>query len=148
MEILKIIISIVVAVIGWIIGHHYTSKRDVKNSQRAIRIAALAEAYKALVRVGIDGIMIKKEKDGSIYNGAKSIEDAIALIHLYGTQEQSILASNYATQVADTGGGEGTLLVNSLRKSIRESLGGEDIEGIPHYLKVTYQDSMPDKNSH
>lgn len=143
----KIIVGAVVAVIGWLIAHHFTSKRDVRNSKRAIRMAALAEAYKAIVRAGIDGVMLQRDKGGEIVNGAKAVEEAIALIHLYGTQEQSDLASKFAQQVAKSGGGEGTELANALRRDIRENLGDCDIEGTPSYLRVTFQDQQPNKNS-
>jgi hypothetical protein len=147
MDIAKIIVGAVVAVIGWLIAHHFSSKRDVRNSQRAIRMAALAEAYKAIVRAGIDGVMLQRDKGGEIINGAKAVEDAISLIHLYGTQEQSDLASKYVQQVAKFGKGEGTELVNALRRDIRENLGGCDIEGTPSYLRVNFKDRQPNKNS-
>lgn len=145
MELFQVIVGVVLAILGWVIGHRFTSERDVKNSQRAARVAALADAYRALVRSGIDGVMIKKDAGGTVINGAKPVEDAIALVHLYGTQEQSNLASKYATQVANEGGGNATELVNALRKDIRKSLGGCDVEGQPHYLRVTYQDTKPNK---
>ena len=145
MELLQVGVGVVLAVVGWVIGHRFTSERDVKNSQRAIRVRALAEAYTALVRSGTDGVLIKREEDRSITNGAKPVQDAIALIHLYGTQEQSALASKYAGQMEKEGGGEVTELVNALRKDIRESLGGSDIEGQPHYLKVTFRDTKPNQ---
>ena len=110
-------------------------------------MAALAEAYKAIVRAGIDGVMLQRDKGGEIVSGAKAVEDAIVLIHLYGTQEQSDLASKYAQQVAKSGGGEGAELANALRRDIRENLGGCDIEGTPSYLRVTFQDQQPNKNS-
>lgn len=147
MDMAKIVVGAIVAVIGWLIAHHFTSKRDVRNSQRAIRMAALSEAYKAIVRVGIDGVMLKRDKEGEIINGAEAVEDAIALIHLYGTQEQSDLASKYVLQVANSGGGDATELANALRRGIRENLGGCDIEGTPSYLRVTFQDQQPNKNS-
>lgn len=145
MELLQVGVGVILAVLGWVIGHWFTSKRDVKNSQRTIRISALTEVYKALVRCGTDGVMIKRAQDGSITDDAKHVEEAIALIHLYGTQQQSLLASKYVNRVASVGSGSLTELVDALRKNIRESLGGIDIEGQPNYLKVTYQDGRPNR---
>lgn len=145
MDLLQVTVGVVLAILGWVIGHRFTSARDVKNSQRSIRVASLAEAYRALVRSGIDGVMLKRDADGAVINGARPVEDAIALIHLYGSQEQSTLASKYATQVSAEGGGDATELVNALRKDIRENLGGDDVEGQPRYLRVTYQDTRPNK---
>jgi hypothetical protein len=145
MDLLQVFVGVALAILGWVIGHRFTSARDVNNSQRAVRVAALTEAYRALVRSGIDGVMIKRAEDGNVTNGAKPVEDAIALVHLYGTQEQSVLASKYATQVANEGGGDATKLVNALRKEIRENLGGCDVEAQPCYLRVGYQDTRPSK---
>lgn len=145
MDLLQFIVGVALAILGWVIGHRFTSARDVNNSQRTVRVAALAAAYSALVRSGIDGVILRRDVDGTVINGAKQVEDAVALVHLYGTQEQSNLASKYANQFAREGGGEATELVNALRKDIRESLGDRDVEGQPHYLRVNYQDTRPKK---
>lgn len=133
---LKIFIGFVIACIGWVTVHFFTSRRDVANLQRAIRNSALAEAYRALVRAGIDGVMVYKDRDGEIVNGAKAVEDAIALIHLYGSIEQSILASKYAQAVSSNNSADVTIIVNVLRKDIRSALGLCEIEKTPIFLKV------------
>jgi hypothetical protein len=145
MEFLKIIVGVIVVVVGWVIAHHFTSKRDIQNSQRAIRNQALTEAYKVLVRAGINGFLLTRDDEGKVINGAKTVEDALSIIHLYGTQEQSVLASKYANEVSSSKIGSSTQLVNSLRKSIRENLGGKDLEHEPVYLKVTYKQNEPNK---
>lgn len=45
----KIIITIILAVIGWIIGHHYTKKRDKNIKKREITTKYLIEVYQILV---------------------------------------------------------------------------------------------------
>jgi hypothetical protein len=137
MEYLKISFTVVLAVVGWLVAHYFTSKRDTANSRRAVRIDALSACYKVFVRSGIDGVMLKKDKAGNLINNAIPIEDAVALIHLYGSQEQSDMASAYAKQVADTSTGTSTALVNSLRWDIRRMLGQPDLSLEPTYLRVT-----------
>lgn len=137
MEYWKILVTVVTAAAGWVFAHYFTSRRDTENSCRATRVAALTNCYKALVRSALDGTMLKKGQDGRVVNNAAPVEDAIALIHLYGDQEQSDLASAYARDVANTGTGDATILANSLRKDIRHMLGSEDLNAVPAYLKVT-----------
>lgn len=137
MEFLKIAFTVAVAAAGWIFAHYYTSKRDTKNSRRAIRIDALSSCYKALVRSGIDGVMVVKDESGKTVSRAGPVEDAIALVHLYGNQKQSEMASTYARQIADKKHGDSTALVNSLRSDIRSMLGETDIEGLPNYLRIS-----------
>jgi hypothetical protein len=136
MEYLKILFAVLTAVIGWVAGHYFTSRRDLASSRRSVRIDALVTCYKALIRSGIDGVMLKRDDSGRVINNAVPVEDAIALIHLYGDAQQSALASAYAKQIADTGKGSATDLVNSLRRDIRGMLGAGDLLSEPVYLRV------------
>jgi hypothetical protein len=92
-EYLKIIIAVIISVIGWVIAHKFTSARDVKNAQRTTRVEAFTEAYKALIRSGLDKELLPKDQNGKIINKAIPVENAIAIIHLYGTEKQSQMAS-------------------------------------------------------
>jgi|SRR5690625_318655 len=141
MEFIKIIFTVAVAAFGWWITHYYTSKRDTEKSRRSARIKALSTAYKALVRAGIDKRLVYKSKDGIIHNEAVPVEDAIAIIHLYGNKEQSKLASQCAKQFEETNKGIFNDLVYSLRKDIREMLGEEDLVEPPLYLKISLHDN-------
>jgi len=102
-----------------------------------IRIEALSSCYKIFARAGIDGVLVTKGDDGKVINKAIPVEDAVALVHLYGSQEQSDLASEYANQVGQTQNGDSTKLVNSLRRDIRRMLGEPDLSHDPTYLRVT-----------
>jgi len=141
MEFIKIIFTVAVAAFGWWITHYYTSKRDTEKSRRSARIKALSTAYKALVRAGIDKRLVYKSKDGIIHNEAMPVEDAISIIHLYGNEEQSRLASECAKQFEETNKGSFNDLINSLRKDIREMLGEEDLVEQPLYLKISLNDN-------
>jgi len=142
MGIIEIFFAVVTAVVGWVVGHRFTSKRDLENSRRAARIQALTTCYKALVRSGIDGVMLKRNASGAIINNAVPVEDAIALVHLYGDSEQSALASAYSSQVAQTGEGNPTVLVNSLRRDVRSMLGTADVSADPVYLSVRPREDL------
>ena len=136
MEYEKILFTALIAVVGWVAAHWLTSARDLANSRRNARIDALTTCYKALVRSGIDGVMLKRDSAGNLINNAIPVEDAIALIHLHGNQRQSQLASAFAKQIDQNKSGDSTELVNALRKDIRRMLGTEDLAAEPHYLSI------------
>lgn len=142
MEFIKIAFAVVTAVLGWVIAHHFTSRRDRDNSRRSTRIEALSFCYKALVRSGIDGVMVFKAEDGKLVSRAGPVEDAVALIHLYGSQEQSCLATEYARQVAHSQEGDATKLVESLRNDIRRMVGEADLSSDPTYLRITIKEML------
>ncbi|WP_448556917.1 hypothetical protein [Thalassotalea montiporae] len=137
MELLGKYLPILIALIGVYFTHKFTSKRDVLNSQRALKIEALSTAYKALVRSGLEKDLLPKDEMGNVQNKAIPVEDAIAIIHLHGSDLQSRLASQYSLDFANNQGADCTELVNSLRNEIRESLGYEKLEALTYYLPVT-----------
>jgi len=130
------ILTILTVAIGWIIVHQFTSIRDLKNFRRNSRIDALTNYYMALIRSGLDGPMLKLDSDGKLVNNAISVENAIALIHLHGNEQQSELANAYVKQIEKDGSGDLTKLIDTLRKDIRTMLGSRDLVSIPHYLRV------------
>lgn len=136
MECEKILLAALIAVVGWVAVHQFASARDLANSRRRARIDALTTCYRALVRSGVDGVMLQRDSSGKLINGAIIVEDAIALIHLHGSEQHSKLARDYAKQVGETQTGSLTELVNSLRKDIRSMLGTKDLDSDPHYLRV------------
>ncbi len=135
LEYIKILFAVFIAVVGWIAAHHFTAKRDLNNSRRLARIEALSSCYKIFVRSGIDGVLIKKN-GSEVVDRAGDIEDAILMIHLYGSQEQSELANQYVNDMSTNQNADSTKLVDSLRKDIRGMLGEQDFLSKPSYLKI------------
>jgi len=136
MDILSKYLPILVALVGVFFTHKFTSRRDVINAQRALKIEALSSAYKALVRSGLEKDLISRDDKGNVTNKAIPVEDAIAIIHLHGSELQSRLASQYAVDFANNRGADCTELVNSIRNEIRASLGYEKLEALTYYLSV------------
>ncbi|MDP2538153.1 hypothetical protein [Alteromonas stellipolaris] len=136
MDILSKYLPILVALVGVFFTHKFTSRRDVINAQRALKIEALSLAYKALVRSGLEKDLISRDDKGNVTNKAIPVEDAIAIIHLHGSELQSRLASQYAVDFANNRGADCTELVNSIRNEIRASLGYEKLEALTYYLSV------------
>jgi hypothetical protein len=135
-------VTVLTAGIGLIITHWFTSQRDRKNAERLRRLDGLSKAYFSFVRSGIQKDLVKKDLDGKLLPTARDIEDAIAIIHLYGTNSQSKMANTYANQMATTRTANSTVLINSLRETIRADLSLSQLETTPAYLSI---EIFPDK---
>ena len=135
LEYIKILFAVFIAALGWIAAHYFTAKRDLHNSRRLARIEALSNCYKIFIRSGIDGSLIK-QRGSEVIDKAGDIEDAILLIHLYGSQEQSELANQYVNDMSNNQNADSTKLVDSLRKDIRKMLGEQDLISKPSYLRI------------
>ncbi len=48
--IIKVISTVVIAAMGWIIVHYFTSRRDMANKRREIKTQYLIEAYQKMPR--------------------------------------------------------------------------------------------------
>lgn len=112
MELWKIIITIILAILGWIVAHYFTSKRDVQNKRREIRVEFLIDVYQKL--------------ENAIQRPAKKVghdlEYVIATIQLFGSNEQILLAKNIANDIANNGFADLEPLLKSLRTNLRDDL--------------------------
>jgi len=115
-EICKILITVVLAVFGWLIAHKLTSVRDLKNKKREIRINFLLDAYRKLER------SIHKEKIG------RDFEEAISDIQFLGTPPQVNMAKRIAADFAQNGQVDLDELLIDLRDSMRRELELEKID--------------------
>ena len=126
MDYLKIIISIVVAVLGWIIAHYFTSKREIKNKRREIRVEFLIRAYLKLENA------IQRE-----FNEISAdLESVSADIQLFGTEEQILLVKTILDDLANKGDADLVYLLKSLRYDLRAELQLSHTEEIIQYLRV------------
>jgi hypothetical protein len=83
-----------IAMLGWIVAHHFNVRRDQQNKRREIRVGYLIEAYRQL-EAGTNRGSI----DGTEYG--RGFESAIADIQLFGTAEQVRLAKQLAIDIAE-----------------------------------------------
>ncbi|WP_323597091.1 hypothetical protein [Aliarcobacter butzleri] len=79
-EYLKIVLSVIIAVIGWIIAHYFTSKRDVSNKKREIRLNYLIEVYLILTNDLTERGNIDSKK-------AEIIKKIISQVQLLGSKK-------------------------------------------------------------
>lgn len=112
MEFWKILITVLLAIIGWIAAHYFTSRRDVQNKKREIRVKFLIEVYQKLE----NAIQRPAKKVGN------DLEYVVATIQLFGSNEQILLAKNIANDIANNGSADLEPLLKSLRTDLRKDL--------------------------
>jgi hypothetical protein len=121
-DIVKITVPILIAVTGWVLGHWFNSKRDLRNKKREIIIQFNLDTFVLLSNA--------VHRDNNDYN--HQIEEALSKIQLLGTSRQALLARQIATDIADKGVADMDELLNDLRMSIRNEL---ELEGINENYK-------------
>lgn len=139
LNIIKVVISVVVIVAGWIVGHYFNSRRDSAANRRKMVTSYLVDAYRKLNTFAC-----------VLTSGAKAyqslVEDfnsAIGDIQLFGSLEQIKLVKSIAEYMAQTNkvpGDHLTELLHNLRNALRNELdlGATDLS-IAH-LRLAYSD--------
>ena len=116
---IKVAVTITLAFLGWLIAHHFSSKRDMVNKRRDLRISYLLEAYRKLESAA-------QAKD--IKSKWPAIESAVADIQLLGTPLQVELARQFANGISENGFATLDDLLFDLRESLRSELSLEKID--------------------
>lgn len=113
--------ALLVAALGWLVVHYLTTRRDLANERRKLRIAYLLEAYRRLEAAA--------NRQTNTPEEGRAFEAAVADIQLLGTQEQAQVTIEFLKQRA---AGEGALIdgvLRVLRKDLRREMGlAGDIE--------------------
>ncbi len=110
---MNIIIPILIALFGLILGHQLTLRRDFKNKKKEIRINYLIEAYRKLERGAIPNA--KKFDKGDF-------ESAIADIQMLGNPEQVNIAYEFAIEASQDNGSKLQKLLENIRMELRNEL--------------------------
>lgn len=122
------IITTIFVVIGWVVGHKLNSDRDLKNSQRQLRLKFLIDAHDAFIELG---------RNVDILGNYREIEKSIMYIQLFGTQHQIELSSKFIDDLTKTKNADQTDLVIELRNFIRNELGLGVVNNRLNLLKIT-----------
>jgi hypothetical protein len=109
-QIAGIIFSIIIALIGWVVAHKFTSKRDLANKKREIKINFLINVYNNLAE------NVQKK----IIN--ENLEKAISDIQFLGDEKLILLAKEAATNFAKDKQVNLDNLIRALRDSLRDEL--------------------------
>jgi|SRR4030042_4419177 len=110
---IEIIITIVIAALGWIIVHHFTSRRDRKNKIREIRIQYLIEAFRKI------GMAIQREKDDTFFG---ELESAFHDVQLFGSKRQINMLMEFMDEYREKKTANIDMLLNELRDDLRKEL--------------------------
>lgn len=113
-NIMTAIVTVLVAVIGWFVGHRFNVKRDRENKLRDLRIQYLIEAYRRLESAANRPETTKKEQD--------RFETALADIQLLGTKEQIEKLMEFLVSYNSQKGAPINPLLELLRSHLRKEL--------------------------
>lgn len=108
--------TLAVALAGGWLGHYLSSRRDLTNERRRLRVSYLLEAYRRL-----------ETRSNNADQDWKAIESAIADIQLLGSPTQVELARMFAVEMAEQGSATLDSLLYDLRASLRAEL---DLEAV------------------
>jgi hypothetical protein len=140
---IALLLTNVVVVGGWI----FSIVQSRVSLRRTQRVTALADAYDVLIRVAIDGgKSARRNVKGEVIDYSREFERSIAAIHLYGTNEQVVLANTLVTKLTDERFYSADELVRLLRNDIRKEMGMASFSGRTVFLKHTVTDKdLPPK---
>ncbi len=130
-------ITVGIAVIGWIVAHYFSSRRDKKLKRREIITTHLINAYRILA----NDIANRGFND----ENNKQMENLLSDIQLFGSIEQVDLAQSLITKVTSGGEFDLVLLINALRKDLRKELGLTPVENDMRWLRFNKLDPKSTK---
>jgi len=125
----KILVTITLAVIGWISGHYFTNRRAIHSKRRELVTEHLVNAYRVLAH-DVSHREITKER-------REKLENILSDVQLFGSNGQVDLARSLADDAAQNSVFELDPLINSLRNDLRSELGLETIKGNVRWLRYT-----------
>lgn len=125
---LPLLITTVVAILGWVIAHRLAAARDRANKRRDLVITYLLDAYRRLEAN-------TNRPAGKADNAA--IESAIADIQLLGTRTHVELAARFVRQAVESKSAYLDELLAALREDLRAELGLESVGDEIRYFRVS-----------
>jgi len=127
LDIIKFTGTALIAVISWVIGHYFNSKRDQTNKRRDLTNQHLINAYRILTNEIVQRPQTK-ESD-------QKLELIIAEIQLFGSNEQIEMVKIVANDIVNKKKFNLDNLINSLRKELRVQLGLDPVDGNVTWLR-------------
>jgi hypothetical protein len=113
-QIVAVVSSVMLALLGWIVGYVATIRRDRLSKKRDLRTQYLLNAYRRLEGAG------NRREPG--LDDEKALESSVADIQLLGLPEQVHLARQFALEFARTGQASLDPLLEALRIELRKEL--------------------------
>jgi hypothetical protein len=127
LEIWKIFVTVIIAVLGWIVAHYFNSKRDRTLKRRELVTNHLINAYKILT-IDITERAPNLERD-------LKLESVIAELQLFGSIKQIELTKKLAMDIKNGDYFLMDKLINNLRDDLRTELGLSLVDGNVRWLR-------------
>lgn len=124
----EIIIGSLIVVLGWFVSHYFSQKRDATNKRKEIVLDFLIKSYSILANE------VSKRDIDTIEKQFK-FESLIADLQLFGSSKQVELAKIIAIEMREKGNSDLDNLINDLRKSLRDELNLEKVNGNVEYIR-------------
>ena len=128
---LPLLVTTIVAISGWIVGHRLNAERDLHNKRVELRIKYLLEAYRKL-EASVEQEVNRENLD--------VLESAISDIQLLGSPDQVEKVLAWSAQFVGEKAHENVNLqdlLEDLRSSLRRELGLEEIRQNIRHVKFT-----------
>ena len=135
----KILVTTVLAVLGWITAHYFAAQRTLAAKRRDITLEHLINAYRVLT----NDISQRKLDD----DRQKKFEDLLSDIQLFGSTEQVNLARQLADKAASENHFELDPLINNLRDDLRAQLQLDAVSGNVQWLRYKADSHETSTNS-
>lgn len=127
-DLLKVLLTVLTVVVGWIVGHYFTTKRDVLLKRREISLEYLINAYRILTN--------DISHRPSDQNTNKKLEEILSDIQLFGTEKQVRLAKELIDTLVRKGEFPLDPLINDLRNDLRKELRLSKINENVKWLRI------------
>ncbi len=127
LEYLKILITIVLALIGYIATHYFNSRRDIELKQREIITGHLINAYRILT-TEITRRELTMERN-------LKLENIISELQLFGSEREVELTKKLAEDIKKGGDFYMDDLINELRDNLRKELNLQSAYGNVVWLR-------------
>jgi hypothetical protein len=129
---LPLVITVVLAVAGWLAAHRLATARERAAKRRETRVSYLIEAYRRFESVCHRPPLGPAE--------ARLLESALADIQLFGTHSQVLLAHEFVHQYSSQHIAGVDRLLADLRNELRSELGLDAGAEDTFFLRVTFDD--------
>ena len=114
-KVILTVFTVLAVIVGWVVVHVLTAKRDAENKRREITLKYMISAYRILTQE----VSHRKPTD----ERREKLENLLSDIQLFGTESQVRLAIQLANEVANGGAFELDPLIKNLRNNLRDELG-------------------------
>jgi hypothetical protein len=124
-----LLVTTVIAIIGWWIVHWFSMRRDRINKRRDLRVQYLIDAYRKLEYASNRPISPETAPD---------FEKAVADIQLFGSPRQVKLAQDFAVGMAESGSYSLDEIMIDLRQDLRKELLLPEVPAKIKYWRLTF----------